>query len=88
MAGYSVVTAGMALKLEQAIGSTADTWLRLQGSYDLAQARQEEGALKVRRLVSRLAGRAMNIPHALGPPRPRMDASRPMAMRRKSAAKK
>jgi plasmid maintenance system antidote protein VapI len=30
----------MAIKLEQAIGSTAETWLAMQRNYDLAQARK------------------------------------------------
>jgi len=40
----------MAVKLEQAIGSTADTWLRMQMNYDLAQVRKQ--SIKVKRLVS------------------------------------
>jgi addiction module HigA family antidote len=31
----------MAIRLEQAFGSTADTWLRMQAAYDLAQARKK-----------------------------------------------
>jgi len=31
----------MAIRLEQAFGSTADTWLRMQTAYDLAQARKK-----------------------------------------------
>lgn len=34
------ITADLAVRFEQAFGSTADTWLRLQNAYDLAQARQ------------------------------------------------
>jgi addiction module HigA family antidote len=30
----------MAIRLEQVFGSTADTWLRMQVAYDLAQARK------------------------------------------------
>ncbi|MDB5505507.1 MAG: transcriptional regulator [Devosia sp.] len=37
--GQSGISADMALRLEQAIGSTADHWLRMQIAYDLAQAR-------------------------------------------------
>jgi addiction module HigA family antidote len=40
----------MAVRLEKAIGSTADTWLRMQMAYDLAQISRSE--LKVRSLVS------------------------------------
>lgn len=34
------VTADLAIRFEQAFGSTADFWLRLQNAYDLAQARK------------------------------------------------
>jgi addiction module HigA family antidote len=39
----------MAIRLEKAFGSTADTWLRLQAAYDLAHARKHESRLKIRR---------------------------------------
>jgi addiction module HigA family antidote len=39
----------MAIRLEKAFGGTADTWLRLQAAYDLAQARKHEANIKVRR---------------------------------------
>ena len=32
------ITADFAVRFEQAVGSTADTWLQLQNAYDLAQA--------------------------------------------------
>jgi len=32
----------MAVRLEKAFGSTADTWLRMQAAYDLAQARKKD----------------------------------------------
>ncbi len=35
------ITADLAVRFEQAFGSTADTWLRLQNAFDLAQARKE-----------------------------------------------
>lgn len=34
------ITADLAIRFEQAFGSTADTWLRLQNVYDLAHARK------------------------------------------------
>ena len=37
ISGRSGVTAEMAVRLEKALGSTADTWLRMQMNYDLAQ---------------------------------------------------
>jgi antitoxin HigA-1 len=50
IAGRAGVTAEMAVRLEKALGSTADTWLRMQMNYDLAQIRKA-GAIKVKRLV-------------------------------------
>jgi addiction module HigA family antidote len=41
----------MALRLEKALGSTADTWLRMQMNYDLAQMRTKASPLKVKRLI-------------------------------------
>jgi plasmid maintenance system antidote protein VapI len=49
IAGRSGITPEMAVKLEKAIGSTADTWLRMQMNYDLAQVRKR--TINVRRLV-------------------------------------
>ena len=51
IAGRSAITPEMAVKLEMAIGSTADTWLRMQMNYDLAQVRKRAGSIKVKRLV-------------------------------------
>jgi antitoxin HigA-1 len=48
IAGRSGITPEMAVKLK-AIGSTADTWLRMQMNYDLARVRKR--AIKVKRLV-------------------------------------
>jgi len=48
--GKSAITAEMALRLEKGIGSTADTWLRMQASYDLAQIRNRDEPLAVERL--------------------------------------
>jgi addiction module HigA family antidote len=39
----------MAVKLEQALGSTADTWLKMQMNYDLAQVRKRP--IKVKRFA-------------------------------------
>jgi antitoxin HigA-1 len=49
IAGRSGITPEMAVKLEKAIGSTADTWLRMQMNYDLAKVRKR--AINVRRLT-------------------------------------
>ena len=45
----SGVSAEMAIRLAKAFGSTAETWVRMQAAYDLAQARKDEGKIKVRR---------------------------------------
>jgi antitoxin HigA-1 len=45
--GRSGVSPEMALRLEKAFGSTAETWLRMQLEYDLWQTEQRVGDLKV-----------------------------------------
>jgi addiction module HigA family antidote len=47
--GRSGISAEMAIRLTKAFGSTAETWVRMQASYDLAQARKDESKIKVRR---------------------------------------
>jgi len=49
ISGRSGITPEMAVKLEKAIGSTADTWLRMQMNYDLAQIRKR--TINVKRLA-------------------------------------
>lgn len=39
----------MAIRLDMAFGGGANTWMRLQAAYDLAQARKKAGAIKVQR---------------------------------------
>jgi len=51
IAGRYGITPEMALRLEKALGSTADTWLRMQMNYDLAQLRAKGASLKVKRLI-------------------------------------
>jgi antitoxin HigA-1 len=51
IAGRYAITPEMALRLEKALGSTADTWLRMQMNYDLAQVRAKASSLKVKRLA-------------------------------------
>lgn len=41
----------MAAKLEKAIGGAAETWLRMQMNYDLAQIRKRKGTINVKRLA-------------------------------------
>jgi antitoxin HigA-1 len=47
--GKSGISPEMAIRLTKAFGSTAETWLRMQVAYDLAQARKDEDKIKVRR---------------------------------------
>jgi addiction module HigA family antidote len=49
--GKSGITPEMAVRLEKAVGSSADHWLRLQAAHDLARVRQSD--LKVSRLVAK-----------------------------------
>jgi len=47
--GHAGVSPEMAIRLEKAFGSTAETWLRMQLACDLWQAEQRTGDLKVTR---------------------------------------
>jgi addiction module HigA family antidote len=47
--GKSGISVDMAIRLTKAFGSDADTWIRLQGAYDLAQAMKNESKVKVQR---------------------------------------
>jgi antitoxin HigA-1 len=51
IAGRSVISPEMALRLEKGLGSSADTWLRMQLSYDLAQVRARTKSIKVVSLI-------------------------------------
>jgi addiction module HigA family antidote len=55
IAGRSSVTPEMAIRFEKAFGSTADTWLRMQMNYDLAQIRKRSGRITVERLTPKVA---------------------------------
>jgi addiction module HigA family antidote len=48
--GHAALSAMMALRFEKAFGISADTLLRMQAGYDLAQARAREGELDVARM--------------------------------------
>ena len=49
--GKAGVSAEMAIRLDKAFGGGAETWLRLQAAYDLAQAQKHAGKIKVRRVA-------------------------------------
>jgi len=55
IAGRCGVTPEMAYRLEQALGSTADAWLRMQVNYDLAQIRARAASIRVARLAPKVA---------------------------------
>ena len=49
--GKAGISPEMAIRLDKAFGGGADTWLRLQAAYDLAQAEKHAGNIKVRRVA-------------------------------------
>lgn len=53
--GENGISPEMTLRLEKAIGSTADFWLRLQMNYDLAQARLKAPVLQISKLERKVA---------------------------------
>jgi addiction module HigA family antidote len=52
VAGRSAISPEMALRLEKGLGSSADTWLKMQLNYDLAQVRARANSINVERLVA------------------------------------
>jgi addiction module HigA family antidote len=48
--GKSDLTGNMALRIEKAFGVKMDTLMRMQSSYDIAQARRREKEIRVRPL--------------------------------------
>ena len=50
--GQAGISPDMAIRLEKAFGGSADSWLRMQTAYDLAQARQHENQIKVKRVAT------------------------------------
>ena len=53
--GECAITPEMAIRLEKAIGSTADMWLRLQMNYDLAQIRGRAKSIAIKKLQPKVA---------------------------------
>jgi antitoxin HigA-1 len=49
--GHSGISPEMAIRLDKAFGGGAETWLRLQAAYDLAQAMKHAGRIKVERVT-------------------------------------
>jgi addiction module HigA family antidote len=52
----------MALRIEKAFGVPMDTLMRMQNSYDIAQARKREGEIQ----VARFTGKPLDPPAATG----------------------
>ena len=49
--GQAGISPEMAIRLDKAFGGGAETWLRLQAAYDLAQAEKDSSKIKVQRLA-------------------------------------
>jgi addiction module HigA family antidote len=49
------MTPEMALRLEKALGSTADMWLRMQMNFDLARIRARASSIKIKRFQPKVA---------------------------------
>lgn len=47
----AAISPEMAIRLDKAFGGGADTWLRLQAAYDLAQAERHASKIKVQRVA-------------------------------------
>jgi addiction module HigA family antidote len=50
--GKGGISAEMAIRLDRAFGGGAETWLRLQMAYELAQARKGMDAIRVERYTA------------------------------------
>ena len=55
VSGKAGISAEMAIRLEKAFGGGAETWLRIQAAYDLAQVGKRAGKIKIRRVTSAFA---------------------------------
>ena len=55
ISGRSSITAEMSLRLECAIGGTAEHWLRMQLAYDLAKVRLHSEKLAIKRFTRKAA---------------------------------
>ena len=53
--GKSAISPDMALRLEKALGGTAESWLALQCAYDLAQARLRVAHPPIKPLAPKVA---------------------------------
>ena len=51
--GRAALSSDMAIRIEKAFGPKMDTLLRMQTAYEIAEARDREGDIKVKRYVRR-----------------------------------
>jgi addiction module HigA family antidote len=49
----SALSPDMAIRVQKALGPDMETLMRMQNSWDIAQARKREGAIKVKRYAKR-----------------------------------
>ena len=52
----SGISPEMAIRLDKAFGGGADTWLRMQAAYDLAQAMKKADRIKIERITGEPVG--------------------------------
>ncbi len=52
--GKAGISAEMAIRLDKAFGGGAETWLRTQAAYDLAQMEKKARTIKVKRVTESL----------------------------------
>lgn len=52
--GRAALSPEMALRIEKAFGPKMDTLLRMQTAYEIAEARDREGDIEIKRYVARL----------------------------------
>lgn len=57
----SALSPDMALRLEKAFGVPMDTLMRMQNSYDIAQARKREGEIRVARFQGKPTARPSGL---------------------------
>ena len=53
--GRAALSPDMALRIEKAFGPSMDTLLRMQTAYEIAEARDREADIKVKRYVAKLS---------------------------------
>jgi addiction module HigA family antidote len=51
--GHAALSPAMALRIEKAFGPKMDTLLRMQTAYEIAETRDREGDIKVKRYVAK-----------------------------------